>query len=305
MSEGIIKYEVNNEEVKLNPAMVRKYLVSGNGNVTDQEVVMFMQLCRYQKLNPFLNEAYLVKFGEQPASIIAGKEAFMKRAENNAHYKGFKAGIVVARGDEMKHLEGALKMPKDVLIGGWADVNRDDRPEPIHVEIQFEEFAKYKFNYKTKQMELQATWKQMPMNMIRKTALVNALREAFPESLGAMYTEDDKQPARYVDAEETDNQPEDNGQKVSDLISPKPAEKPVKKPVDVVKDKPQKSEEPTEKATEQSTEKQADVKELIKDMKANNGSQASETKEVNDDDSNKQESLFESLNSKEVQPESK
>ena len=31
----------------------------------------------------------------------------------------------------------------------------------------------------------------MPATMIRKTALVNALREAFPEDLGNMYTEDD------------------------------------------------------------------------------------------------------------------
>lgn len=34
----------------------------------------------------------------------------------------------------------------------------------------------------------------MPMNMIRKTAIVNALREAFPNNVGAMYTEDDVQP---------------------------------------------------------------------------------------------------------------
>ena len=31
----------------------------------------------------------------------------------------------------------------------------------------------------------------MPATMIRKTALVNALREAFPDDLGNMYTEDD------------------------------------------------------------------------------------------------------------------
>ena len=37
----------------------------------------------------------------------------------------------------------------------------------------------------------QSTWNAMPATMIRKTALVNALREAFPEDLGSMYTEDD------------------------------------------------------------------------------------------------------------------
>src|SRR5699024_749488 len=55
--------------------------------------------------------------------------------------------------------------------------------KPVTVRISLEEFGKG-----------QATWKQMPMNMIRKTAIVNALREAFPNNVGAMYTEDDVQP---------------------------------------------------------------------------------------------------------------
>lgn len=181
--EKPIEYEVNGEQVKLSGNMVKQFLVSGQGNVSDQEVVMFLQLCRYQHLNPFLNEAYLVKFGSNPAQIIVSKDAFMKRAENNKHYRGFKAGVVVARDEDIKYLPGAIKLPKDVLIGGWAEVKRDDRDEPVRTEISMNEFSKS-----------QATWKSMPMNMIRKTAIVNCLREAFPETLGAMYTEDDKPP---------------------------------------------------------------------------------------------------------------
>ena len=78
-----ISFEVNGSEVKLSGNTVRQYLVRGNGNVSDQEVVMFMNLCKFQKLNPFLNEAYLIKFGSQPSQIIVSKEAFMKRAEAN------------------------------------------------------------------------------------------------------------------------------------------------------------------------------------------------------------------------------
>lgn len=259
-----INYEVNNEEVKLSPAMVRKYLVNGNGKVTDQEVVMFMQLCRYQKLNPFLKEAYLVKFGNQAASIITSKEAFMKRAENNKHYKGFKAGIVVARGEEMKHLDGAIKMPKDELIGAWAEVYRDDRDEPSHVEISLEEFSKEK-----------ATWKQMPMNMIRKTALVNALREAFPENLGSLYTEDDKQPIQEVQAtEENESKPT-----VDDLLNDEPKEV-----------KP----EPVEVKEEES--KTINVDELMADMKANNGTKKEVTDNGNEGhEASGQESLFDNI----------
>lgn len=179
-----VTYEANGKEVKLSGNMVREFLVNGDSaKVSDQEITMFLQLCKFQELNPFLKEAYLIKFGDKPAQIITSKEAFMKRAEANSPYQGFKAGIMVQRGEDIKRLDGAIKLPTDKLIGGWAEVYRDDRTNPISVELSMTEFSKG-----------QSTWKTMPMNMIRKTAIVNALREAFPETLGAMYTEDDKNP---------------------------------------------------------------------------------------------------------------
>lgn len=174
-----VSYEVNGQEVKLSPNMIRKFLVRGNKEVNDQEVMMFLSLCKYQQLNPFLNEAYLVKFN-QDAQIIVGKEAFMKRAENHPQYAGFKAGILVERNNEIVEIEGSIKLQNDVLLGGWAEIYRKDRQVPVKSRIAFSEFTKG-----------QSTWKVMPMLMIRKTAIVNALREAFPESLGAMYTEEE------------------------------------------------------------------------------------------------------------------
>ncbi|MFJ8262693.1 phage recombination protein Bet [Rummeliibacillus sp. NPDC094406] len=175
-----VEFEVNGEPVKLSGNTVREYLVRGNGAVSEQEVVMFINLCKFQKLNPFLNEAYLIKFGSQPSQIIVSKEAFMKRAEANPNYKGFEAGIIVERNGDLVEIEGAVKLKDDNLIGGWCKVYRKDREMPIVSKISLDEFGKG-----------QATWKQMPLNMIRKSAIVNALREAFPENLGAMYTEDD------------------------------------------------------------------------------------------------------------------
>ena len=175
-----VGFMANGKEVQLTGNTVMKYLVRGNGQVSEQEVVMFTNLCKFQELNPFLNEAYLVKFGSQPASIIVSKEAFMKRAEKHPAYEGFKAGIIVERKGELVEIEGAVKLKDDVLIGGWCTVFRKDRKHEITSKISLEEFSKG-----------QATWKQMPLTMIRKSAIVNGLREAFPETLGAMYTEDD------------------------------------------------------------------------------------------------------------------
>lgn len=175
-----VEFEVNGEAVKLSGNTVKQYLVRGNGTVSDQELVMFMNLCKFQKLNPFLNEAYLIKFGTSPAQIITSKEAFMKRAENHPKYEGFEAGIIVERNGELIDIEGAVMLTADILIGGWAKVFRGDRQRPVTTRISLKEFSKN-----------QATWKDMPLNMIRKSAIVNAQREAFPEALGAMYTEDE------------------------------------------------------------------------------------------------------------------
>ncbi|KRN13433.1 phage recombination protein Bet [Fructilactobacillus fructivorans] len=203
-----IEYEANGKNVKLSGNMVKEYLVSGNAEVTNQEVVNFLQLCKFQGLNPFLNEAYLVKFRGRPAQIITSKEAFMKRANADPHFQGFKAGIIVQRGDEIVKLNGAIKLPKDTLIGGWAEVYRDDRKVPISVEISLDEFSKG-----------QATWKQMPLNMIRKTAIVNALREAFPENLGSLYTEEEQGDPEANLKPRTVNAEEEIATSVDDLIS--------------------------------------------------------------------------------------
>ena len=48
--EQIIKYESNGTEIKLSPVIVKNYLVNGNGAVTNQEVVMFLNLCKAQHL---------------------------------------------------------------------------------------------------------------------------------------------------------------------------------------------------------------------------------------------------------------
>lgn len=183
--EKSVEFEVNGEPVKLTGNTVKNFLVSGNGDVSDQEVVMFINLCKYQKLNPFLNEAYLVKFKsksgpDKPAQVIVSKEAFMKRAEKHPNYEGFEAGIIVERDGQLVDIEGAIKLTNDKLVGGWARVYRSDRQKPITTRISLSEFSKG-----------QSTWNSMPLTMIRKSAIVNAQREAFPETLGALYTEDD------------------------------------------------------------------------------------------------------------------
>ena len=180
------EYDSNGEKVKLSPATVRNYLVNGGGNVTDQEVMMYLTLCRYQHLNPFLKEVYLIKYGNSPATIVTGKDLFMKRANRNPNYAGKKAGIIVASKENgaVTEREGTVYIPEtEELIGGWAKVYIKGHTEPEYASVSFNEYAGRKSDG-----TLNSQWATKPATMIRKVALVQALREAFPEDFGGLYS---------------------------------------------------------------------------------------------------------------------
>lgn len=183
-SKGEFSYLSNGEEVKLSAATVKKYLVSGDAaSVTDQEVMMFLTLCKYQHLNPFLREAYLIKYGNSPATIVTGKDVFTKRAAKNPRYKGKESGIYVLRADgEIEQREGALALPNEKIVGGWAKIFVEGR-EPEMFTASFEEYAGRK-----KDGSLNSQWASKPATMIRKVAIVQGLRECFPEEFGGMYS---------------------------------------------------------------------------------------------------------------------
>jgi len=196
VTDKMVEYKCGEEIVKLSPAIIRNYLVNGNGNVTDQEVVMFLNLCRFQHLNPFLREAYLIKFGNQPATIVTGKDAITKRAMRNPKYAGQQAGVVIfhAERGELEYRPGSLVISGEQLVGGWAKVHVKGYEIPIEAVVSYDEYVGT-----TKDGTVNSQWAKKPATMIRKVALVQALREAFPEDLGGLYASEEMN----IDLDET------------------------------------------------------------------------------------------------------
>lgn len=189
-----VEYEVDGEKVQLSPNIIRNFLVNGNGKVTDQEVVMFLNLCRYQKLNPFLREAYLIKYGDKyPATMVVGKDVFTKRAENIDNCKGWQAGVVVLDKDgALIEREGTLILDSELLVGGWAMVYKSNWKNPFKHTVSYDEYEGRKADGSAN-----SQWLRMPATMIRKVALTQALREAFPSNYQGLYT------AEEIHVEET------------------------------------------------------------------------------------------------------
>lgn len=181
----IVKFETETGQlVQITSDDVRKYICE---NATDKEVVMFLQLCQSQRLNPFMREAYLIKYGNAQASMIVGKEVFTKRANANPLYKGFEAGVVYIDGNgEVKKREGGAvyAVAGETLVGGWCKVFIDGK-QPVYDEVSLEEYSTGKSMWKS------AKEGGKPATMIRKVALVHCLREAFPAEFAGMYTQEE------------------------------------------------------------------------------------------------------------------
>lgn len=183
--EQSTSFVVNGMEVTLTPTIVRDYLVSGNKEkVSMQEIAMFINLCKFSGLNPWLKEAYCIKYGSEPATMVVGVTAYMKRADEHPQYDGMESGIIVLDedGGTVTRAQGTFCLPGEKIVGAWATVYRKDRSHPAHIEVSFDEYAGRKADG-----TLNSQWSKKPATMIRKVARCQALREAFPNTYKGLY----------------------------------------------------------------------------------------------------------------------
>lgn len=174
---AVYQDSITNEHLQLSVDEVRRVICP---NATELEAVKFIRLCQSQGLNPWVNDAYLIKYGaDRPATMVVGKDAFTKRAEAFPQYSGMESGVVVryeAHQRELEYRTGTLVLDNEVIVGGWCKVYRTDRQVPTNTTVSMGE-------YNTGQ----SMWKKMPATMIEKVAIVKALRTAFPQAFAGMY----------------------------------------------------------------------------------------------------------------------
>lgn len=154
-----------------------------------QELQTLLAIVKNRNLNPFTKEVYFIKYGNNPAQIVVSKDAFMKRAEQNQNYDGFESGVIYEdEKGELKTKKGVILPRKSTLIGGWCEVYRKDRSRPVYREVELSAYNTHK-NW----------WQKAPGQMIEKVAIVAAVRDAFSENVGGLYTADEMEQAAPID----------------------------------------------------------------------------------------------------------
>ena len=211
MSGQIVRYKANDGvEVTLTPQTVAAYIATGNAQADPADVMRFIATCRARGLNPMAGDCYMTVFesrstGRKTVSTVVSKDYFVRTATSQESFDGMRAGVVVYKGrtGEQEWREGTIVgRQSEQLVGGWAEVYDKRRSHPSKVSVSLEEYDTGK-----------SLWRSKPATMIRKVALVQALREAYPAQFGGVYDRDEMpdemppapaapgQPAREVEPE--------------------------------------------------------------------------------------------------------
>jgi len=168
MKELAVAYsDEKGQEIKLTEDDVIKY-ISTDESVTEKEVMQFLNMCKYLRLNPFLKEIYLIKYKDSPATFVISYQTLLKRAEENKNFDGYETEV---KGE----------VPN---MSATAIVYRKDRSYPVKITVNYSEAVKTIMDRKTGELRPTTMWKNMPEWMLRKVALARALKEAFPNAVG-------------------------------------------------------------------------------------------------------------------------
>lgn len=139
---------------------------------TPDELKLFLYRCQSMGFDPLKSgQIHFVKYGTGPGTIVVGIDGLRTRAARSGKLNGIKRGTV--------------RDEKGQAIGGWAEVYRTDWAHPARSEVALDEYSTGK-----------GPWAKMPTTMIQKVAESAALRMAFPDDLGDLYTNDEMDQAR-------------------------------------------------------------------------------------------------------------
>ena len=160
---------------------------------TDEELALFIAVCRQTQLNPFARQICAVfrfdsKLGDEKMSIQTTIDGFRLIAQRTGEWEGY-AGPAqwCVRADFWLGVWLRDDLPKAARVAVWRRGHREATEGLAHVEMFRDERS--------------PMWKAGPKSahMLAKCAEALALRRAFPQELSGLYTDDEMAQADVVD----------------------------------------------------------------------------------------------------------
>ncbi|UII58098.1 recombinase RecT (plasmid) [Cytobacillus spongiae] len=180
---------------------------------TNEELALFIQICKQNNLNPFKNHIYFIKYGNQ-MSIQVSVEGIQYLAQQREDYKGVTVQLVHENDDfeigvdpdtqELKIEKHTIKIPRGKVAAAYAIAKREGYPDKV-VVIEAEEVDHLR-------NKSGSQWKTYYNDMFKKHALKRALKLQFGIDVDDASTAQEDNMDSYQSRERKDITPEDLGQ---------------------------------------------------------------------------------------------
>ena len=200
------------------------YLIQSNSNLNEHEQKMFVSVAMAYGLNPFKREIYPVAYGsgdKRKLSIIVGYEIYLKRAERTGKLDGFEVSIsgIFKKGKiQKKKFDGSFYDVQGILpegeVSATCTVWVKGKTHPVVWTVWFDEY--------TQSNEM---WLSKPRTMIKKVAIEQAFRIAFPDEMGGMPYAPEELPEKMTN--NTFSEAEIIPEAEKETIQPPPSSQPV------------------------------------------------------------------------------
>ena len=174
MNKELTKF--NSKELNLQNKLEKvKLLFPHLSSISEREILKALSLCHYLELDPIKKEVHLVPFRNSVQLVVSYTE-YLKRAERGGRLDGWTVDI----GEDEKN-------------GLYAEViiKRKDWSKELKWKAYLKEAMPSFKDEKTKKKSL---WYKMPLFMLRKVAIAQAFRFAFPEETQSLPYEEAELP---------------------------------------------------------------------------------------------------------------
>jgi phage recombination protein Bet len=143
---------------------------TGAPGLTDSEFALFAEIVKSTGLNPVTKEVWAIKAGGR-LQLMTGINGFLRIANSHPMFDG---------------MEVEFEWDNKQLVSATAKVYRKDRRFPAVATAYMNEYGKPS-----------PIWRTMPSVMLSKCAKSLAIREAFVQELGGLYTQEEM-PAEFA-----------------------------------------------------------------------------------------------------------
>jgi phage recombination protein Bet len=175
---AIAKRDYDDEQIEL----IKRTVAKG---ATNDELMLFLQICRNRRLDPFSRQVYYVK----GIGVVGSIDGLRLNAERSGKYEGQEGPFWC--GDDGKWVDVWLKSepPFAAKVGAWKSGAR----ACIWSVALWSNYNRGG-----------PTWKKMGPHMLAKCAEALTLRKAFPEDLSGILSEEEAELAKVIEAERVD-----------------------------------------------------------------------------------------------------